>query len=109
MLLDILEMKQEKHFLTFLFKSKGNGNHVFSEKCITEELNGVFYTMPIQYINWTVSLDRFMMNADIKLILMGLGYTTFDDLSDRSFVHVLSILEPWVTMLWVWGELQKQA
>ena len=34
----------------------------------------------MQY-NWNVSLDRFMMNADIKLFLMGLGYTTFDEIN----------------------------
>ena len=35
---------------------------------------------PIQY-NWNVPLDRFMMNADIKLFLMGLDFTKFDELN----------------------------
>ena len=48
MLLYFFETKQQENFLTFLVKSKGNGNRVFSEECITEELNIAFYTMPIQ-------------------------------------------------------------
>jgi hypothetical protein len=62
-------------------KSKGDGNHVFSEECNTKELNNAFYIMPIQY-HWNVMLDKFMMNADIKLLLRGLGYTIFEDLNE---------------------------
>ena len=54
----------------------------FSEECITEELINVFFMTPIQY-NWKVSLDKFMMNADIKLFWMELGYTAFDDLNEK--------------------------
>ena len=82
MLLDFLQMKQQENFLSFLFKAKGNGNHIFSEGCITEEFNKSIYTMPIQY-NLSVSLDRFMVNADIKLFLMVPGYSTFVDLNDK--------------------------
>ena len=53
---------------------------VFWEECILEVLNNVFFMILIQY-NWNVPLDRFMMNADIKLFLMGLGYITFDELN----------------------------
>jgi hypothetical protein len=63
-------------------KSKGNGNRVFLEECISEELNNAFFMTPIQN-NWNVPLDRFMLNADIKLFLMGLGYTTFDELNAK--------------------------
>ena len=66
MLLDFLKMKQQEICLSFLVKSKGNGNHIFSEECTTEEFNNAFYTMPIQQ-NQNVSLDRLMMNVDIKL------------------------------------------
>ena len=82
MLLDFLETKSSENFLNFLVKSKGSGNRVFAEECITEELNHALYTTPIQY-NWNVALDKFMMNSDIKLFLMGLGYTSFDDLNEK--------------------------
>jgi hypothetical protein len=74
MLLDILETKSLENFLNFLVKSKGSGNRVYTEECITEELNHAFHTIPIQN-NWIVALDKFMMNSDIKLFLMGLGHT----------------------------------
>jgi len=53
---------------------------IFSEECILEELNNVFLTTSIQYTR-NVPLDRFMMNADIKLFSMVLSYTTFDELT----------------------------
>jgi hypothetical protein len=43
MLLDFLEMKSHDNFLNFLVKSKGSGNHVFAEECITEELNTMHF------------------------------------------------------------------
>ena len=52
MLLDFLETKSHEN--------------VFAEECVTEELNSAFHTTPIQY-SWNVSLDKFMMNSDIKL------------------------------------------
>ena len=82
MLLDFLETKSSENFLTFLVKSKGSGNCDFVEECITEELNHAFYTTPILY-NWNFVLDKFMMNSDIKLFLMGLGHTLFDDLYEK--------------------------
>ena len=82
MLLDFFETNQQDNFLSYLVKNKGNGNRVFSEECITEELTNAFFMTPIQY-NWKVSLDKFMMNADIKLFLMELGYTTSDDLNEK--------------------------
>jgi hypothetical protein len=77
-----VELVEESHenFLNFLLKSKGSGNRIFAEECITEELNNAFYTTPIQY-SWNVSLEKFMMNSDIKLFLMGIGHTSFDDLN----------------------------
>ena len=42
MLLDFLETKRSENFLNFLVKSKGSGNRVFAEECITEELNHDF-------------------------------------------------------------------
>jgi hypothetical protein len=46
----------------------------------------------IQY-NCIVSLDKFMMNADIKLFMMGLGYTTFDELNAKEVRACLNMLE----------------
>ena len=80
----------------------------FGKECIAEELNNAFYTTPIQY-NWNVSLDKFMMNLDIKLFLMGIGHTTFDDLNEKElhawfeYSGMLGYKVP------VWGEVQKQA
>ena len=36
LLFDFLETKNQENFLKFLVKSKGNGKHIFSEECITE-------------------------------------------------------------------------
>ena len=36
MLLDFLETKSSENFLNFLVKSKGSGNRVFAEECITK-------------------------------------------------------------------------
>jgi hypothetical protein len=65
MLLDFLETKSLENFLNFLVMSKGSGNRVFAEECITEELNHALYTIPFQY-NWNIALDKFMMNSDIS-------------------------------------------
>ena len=46
----------------------------------------------MQY-NWNVPLDRFMMNADIKVFLMGHSHTMFDELKSMKSVHVLNMLE----------------
>ena len=81
--LDTLETKQQDSFLSNLVKSNENGNCAFSEECITtEELNNAFFMTQIQY-NCIVSLDKFMMNADIKLFLIGLGCTRFDNLNEK--------------------------
>ena len=41
----------------------------------------MYYTNSVQLECFPI--DRFMMNADIKLFLMGLGHTAFDDLNDK--------------------------
>lgn len=106
MLLDFFETKQRDNFLSYLMKSKGNGNQVFLEECISEESNKPFFTTPNQY-NRNVPLDRFMMNADLKLFLMGLCYTTFDELNTK---EVRSCFEYAGRdgFKAVWGEIQKQ-
>ena len=71
-------------------------------------MNNALYTTPIQY-NGNVSLDKFMMNSEIKLFLMGLGHTTFDDRNDKEqhtcfeYAGTSGYKGP------VWGEVQKQA
>ena len=78
-----LETKQQDNFLSYLVKSKGNGNRVFSEERISVEINNaIFTTTPIQY-NWSMLLDRFMMNTDIKLFLMLLGCMTFGEVNAK--------------------------
>jgi hypothetical protein len=108
MLLDFLETKSSENFLNFLVKSKGSGNRVFAEECITEELNHALYTTPFQY-NWNVALDKFMMNSDIKLFLMGLGYTSFDDLNEKEIRACFEYAGTSGYKVPVWGEVQKQA
>jgi hypothetical protein len=108
MLLDFLETKSSENFLNFLVKSKGSGNRVFAEECITEELNHALYTTPFQY-NWNVALDMFMMNSDIKLFLMGLGYTSFDDLNDKELRACFEYAGTSGYKVPVWAEVQKQA
>lgn len=71
MLLDFFETKQQEDFLSFLIKSKENGNQVFLEECITKELNAAFYTTHFQN-KWNVLLDRFMINAAIKLFFISI-------------------------------------
>ena len=70
-------------------------------------MNNAFYTIPIQY-NWNVSLNRFMMNADIKLFLMGLGHKTFDDLNDKELWTCFEYAGMSGYKVLVWGEVQKQ-
>ena len=77
-------MKMHENFLNFLVKSKGSGNRIYAEECITKELNNALNITPIQYC-WNVSLDKFMMNLDIKLFLMGIGHTSFNDLSEKEW------------------------
>jgi hypothetical protein len=108
MLLDFLETKSLENFLNFLVKSKGSGNRVFAEECITEELNHALYTTPFQY-NWNVALDKFMMNSDIKLFLMGLGYTSFDDLNEKELRACFEYAGTSGYKVPVWAEVQKQA
>ena len=103
MLLDFLETKSSEDFLNFLVKSKGSGNHVFAEECITEELNHAFYTTPIQY-NWNVVLDKFMMNSDIKLFHM-----LFDDLNEKELHACFEYAGTLGYKVPVWAEVQKQA
>jgi hypothetical protein len=65
-------------------------------------LNNAFFTTPIQY-NWP--LDRFMMNADIKLFLMGLGYTTFDELNAKEVCACFEYAGTEGYKVLVWGEI----
>lgn len=65
-----------------MVKHKGNGNRLFTEECITEELNHAFLSSNVRH-EWNVALDIFMMNSDIKLILMGIGCFTFDELNKK--------------------------
>jgi hypothetical protein len=88
-------------------KSKGNGNRVFLEECISKEFNNAFFTTPIQY-NWNVPLDRFMMNADIKLFLMGLVYTTFDELNAKELCACFEYAASKGYKVPVWRGIQKQ-
>jgi hypothetical protein len=76
------------------------------EECISEELNNVFFTTP-QY-NWNVLLDSFMMNADIKLSLMGLGYITFDKLNAKEVCTCFEYAGTEGFKVPIWGEIQKQ-
>ncbi len=94
--------------MNFLVKSKGSGNHVFAEECITEELNHALYTTPIQY-NWSIALDKFMMNSDIKLFSMGLGHTLFDDLTEKELGACFEYVGTSGYKVPVWAEVQKQA
>jgi hypothetical protein len=79
----------------------------FSEECISEELNNAFFMTPIWY-NWNGPLDRFMMNADIKLFLMGLSYTMFDELNNMEVraCFEYAVMERYKVL--VWGDIQKQ-
>ena len=108
MLLDFLDTKSHKNFSNFLVKSKGSGNNVFAEECITEELINAFYTTPIQY-NWNVSLDKFMMNSDFKLFLMGIGHASFDDLNEKELRACFEYAGMLGYKVPVWAEVQKQA
>ena len=51
----------------------------------TKELNNAFHT-------WNVSLDKFMMNPDIKLFFMSLGCSLFGDLNERTRLLVFIIM-----------------
>ena len=82
MLLDFLESKECTSLLQYLVKHKGNGNNLFTEECITKELNHAFFSSNVHY-EWNVALDRFMMHSDIKLFLMGIGCFSFDDLNEK--------------------------
>jgi hypothetical protein len=81
-------------FWTFSWRARVVETTFFAEECITEELNNAFHTTPIQY-SWNISLDKYMMNSDIKLFLMGIGYTSFDNWMIRSCMHVLNMRECW--------------
>ena len=53
--------------------------------------------------------DKFMINSDIKLFLMGLGHTTFDDLNEkelRAWFEYSGMLGYKVP---VWGKVQAKA
>jgi hypothetical protein len=54
-------------------KHKGNGNHFFTEECITKETSYAFFSSNVHYER-KVALRRFMMNLDIKLFLVGLVF-----------------------------------
>lgn len=49
-----------------------------------------------------------MMNADIKLFLMGLGYTIFDELNDKEVCACFEYAGMEGYKVPVWGEIQKQ-
>ncbi len=95
----LISLKQSRRRISWPSLSKiREWKQCFPEECITEKLNNAFYITPIQY-KWNFSLHRFMMNADIKLFLMGLVIQHLMILTIRSFVHVLSITEPWAIKL----------
>ena len=71
-------------------------------------MNNAFFTKPIQY-NWNVPLDMFMMNADIKLFLMGYGYTTLMNSMPRKSVYVLNMLEQMDTNFQCGGKFRSRA
>ena len=73
-----------------------------------EELNNAFFTTPIQ-CNCNVPLDRFMMNADIKLFLMGLGYTSFDELNVKEVRACFEYAGMEGYKVPGWGEVQNQS
>jgi hypothetical protein len=103
MLLDFLEMKSHENFLNFLPKSKFSGNRMISEECITEELNNALHTTP-----WNISLDKFMMNSDIKLFLMGIGYTSFDNLNEKELCACFEYAGTSGYKVPIWAEVQQQ-
>ena len=107
MLLDFLEAKQQSKFLNFLLQSKGKGNRTFTEECITEELNNAFFTLPIQY-NYEVALDKFMMDADIKLFLMSHGYKSFEELTDEEVQACFEYAGKKNYVVPKWGEIRKK-
>ena len=81
-MLDFLESKERTSLLQYLIKNKGNGKHLFAEECITKELNYAFISSNVPY-EWNVTVDRFMMNSDIKLFLLGIGCFSFDNLNEK--------------------------
>ena len=50
-----------------------------------------------------------MMNSDIKLFLMGLGYTSFDDLNEKELRACFEYAGTLGYKVPVWAEVQKQA
>ena len=50
-----------------------------------------------------------MMNSDIKLFLMGLGYTSFDDLNEKEVRACFEYAGTSGYKVPVWAEVQKQA
>ena len=106
-MLDFLT-KSHKNFLNFLLKSKGSGNRIFVEECITEESNNAFHSTPIQY-SWNISLDKFVMHSDIKLFLMGIGYMSFDNLNEKELHACFEYAGTSGNKVPVWAEVQKQA
>ena len=77
----------------------------FLQEYASEELYNAFFMTPIQY-NWNVPLDRFMI--DIKLFLVGLGYTTFDELNAKELHTCFEYAASEGYKVPVWGEIQKQ-
>ncbi len=107
MLLDFLEAKQQTKFLSFLLQSKGKGNRTFTEESITEELNNAFFTLPIDY-SYDVSLDKFMMDSDIKLLLMLIGYSSFEELTKEELCACFEYVGTKDYVVPVWGEIRKR-
>ena len=101
-------MNIHENFLNFLMKSEGSGNHIFAEECIIKELNNAFYTTPIQQ-SWNVSLDKFMMNSNIKLFLMGISHMSFNDLNENELHACFEYAGTSRYKVPVWAEVQKQA
>ena len=54
-------------------------------------------------------LDRLMMNADIKLFLMGLGYTMFDELNAKEVRSCFEYAGTEGYNVPVWGEFRSRA
>ncbi len=50
-----------------------------------------------------------MINSDIKLFLMGLGYTSFDDLNKKELRACFEYAGTSGYKVPVWAEVQKQA
>lgn len=80
---------------------------LFSEEYITENMINVHLKTRILY-NWNISLDKFMINAEIKLFLMDLGYTMLNDLNEKEARVCFDYAGMEGYMVPVWKEIQKQ-